>query len=103
MGVMICIYRHGYYYDDLRDDVIGCACGTDGGEEICIQDIFWKSWKKRALARLCVNGKKILKRALKTRIGRVWTGLMMLSTRTDGELLTVFSTTKFLGVSYFVS
>ena len=37
MGVAICIYRHGYYYDKLRDDVICCTCGTHGGEEICIQ------------------------------------------------------------------
>ena len=59
--------------------------------------------EKRALARLGVNGKKILKRGLKIRIGNVWTGLMLLSTRTNGELLTVFSITKFLGVSYFVS
>jgi len=56
--------------------------------------------EKRALARLGVNGKKILKRALKIRIGRLWTRLMLLSTRIDGKLLTVFSRTKFLGVIY---
>jgi hypothetical protein len=49
MGVMICIYRHGYYYDKLRDDVICCACGTHGGEEICIQVFVWKSWRKELL------------------------------------------------------
>jgi len=73
MGVVICIYRHGYYYDKLRDDVICCACDTHGGEEICIQVFVWKSWRKRALARLGVNDKKILKRALKIRVGTLWT------------------------------
>jgi hypothetical protein len=47
--------------------------------------------EKRALARLAVNGKKMLKGALKIRVGTVWTRLMLLSTGTDGELLTVFS------------
>ena len=55
--------------------------------------------EKRALARLGVNGKNILKRALKIRVGTVWTRLMLLSTGTVGELLTVFSRTTFLGVS----
>jgi hypothetical protein len=49
MGVVICIYHHGDYYDELRDDVIGYACGTHGGEEICIQVFVWKSWRKELL------------------------------------------------------
>jgi hypothetical protein len=56
--------------------------------------------EKRALARLDVNDNKILKRALRC-------GLeccrLLLSTGTDGEVFTVFSRTKFLGVSYLVS
>jgi hypothetical protein len=58
--------------------------------------------EKRALARLGVNGKKVFKRALKIRVETVWTRLMLVSTGTDGELLTVFGRTKFLGVSYLV-
>ena len=65
IGVMIYIYRHSYYYDELRDDVIGCACGTHGGEERCMQVLVWKSWRKKALARLGVNRKKMLKKGLK--------------------------------------